>query len=144
MGRICMGREEFKEEVKEIIGYKSGLILDDTDILKFLGESSSRLWNSENLSITLRSEEYEEIVYSVLNGVGYSKKLNPYLSMFNLRNKYKCNEEIMGILCDMLQLRNDWYKKEVERCIKSGDKKTNHVFCTPVRLLRLEALYHIR
>ena len=128
MGRICMGREEFKEEVKEIIGYKSGLILDDTDILKFLGESSSRLWNSENLSITLRSEEYEEIVYSALNGVGYSKKLNPYLSMFNLRNKYKCNEEIMGILCDMLQLRNDWYKKEVERCIKSGDKKINPVF----------------
>ena len=128
MGRICMGREEFKEEVKEIIGYKSGLILDDTDILKFLGERSSRLWNSENLSITLRSEEYEEIVYSVLNGVGYSKKLNPYLSMFNLRNKYKCNEEIMGILCDMLQLRNDWYKKEVERCIKSGDKKINPVF----------------
>ena len=128
MGRICMGREEFKEEVKEIIGYKSGPILDDTDILKFLGESSSRLWNSENLSITLRSEEYEEIVYSVLNGVGYSKKLNPYLSMFNLRNKYKCNEEIMGILCDMLQLRNDWYKKEVERCIKSGDKKINPVF----------------
>ena len=34
----------------------------------------------------------------------------------------------MGILCDMLQLRNDWYKKEVERCIKSGDKKINPVF----------------
>ena len=128
MGRICMGREEFKEAVKEIIGYKSGLILDDTDILKFLGESSSRLWNSENLSITLRSEEYEEIVYSALNGVGYSKKLNPYLNMFSLRNKYKGNEEIMGILGDILQLRNDWYKKEAERCIKSGDKKINPVF----------------
>ena len=128
MGRICMGREEFKEEVTEIIGYKSGLILDDTDILKFLGESSSRLWNSENLSITLRSEEYEEIVYSALNVVVYSKKLNPYLNMFSLRNKYKGNEEIMGILGDILQLRNDWYKKEAERCIKSGDKKINPVF----------------
>ncbi|CEQ19406.1 restriction endonuclease [Paraclostridium sordellii] len=127
MARICMEKEEFKEEVKEIIGYKAGLILDDEDILKFLGANSSRLWNSKSSSITFRAEEYEEIVYSVLNGVGYSKNSNPYLNMFSMINRYKSNEEIMNILDGVLELRINWYQQELERCKQSGDKKINPI-----------------
>ena len=127
MANISMDRDEFKEEVKEVIGYKTGLNIQDEEIIKFLDDESIKLWSRTSGSIRFRPEDYEHIIHSILLRVGYTERESPYISSRNIMMKYYNDEEKFNILEQVLLLRNKWWKMEIDRCLKTGDKDLNPI-----------------
>ncbi|MGL6186362.1 MAG: restriction endonuclease [Clostridium chrysemydis] len=127
MANVSMDREEFKEEVKEIVGYKTGLNIQDEEIMKFLDDDSIKLWSGTSGAIRFRPEEYENIVHSILLNVGYTERDSPYISSRNVIMKYYDDEKRFNILQQVFLLRNKWWKRELDRCINNGEKGLNPI-----------------
>lgn len=125
MASIYMAREEFKDEVKEVIGYKSGLNIEDKEIIKFLDSYSIRLWQGDSTGIRFRPEEYENIIYSVLSGVGYTNIKKSSFPGFEVLHKYRDDKKVNNILHEVFLLRNAWWKLELDRCMRTGSKSLN-------------------
>lgn len=122
MANITLKREEFKDQVKEVIGYKSGLILQDKDIEKFLDDYDIKLWVGEEKIIRFRPEDYERIVNSVLFGLGYKDKLNTNINPIGMLKKYSYDKRIESVVKKILLFRIEWLNEEVKRCIESNKK----------------------
>lgn len=114
MANITLKRIELVEEVSEVVGYKSGLCLEYDRMTKYVVNTYSKLWlgESENY-IRFRPEEYEDIVYAILYGIGYINEPDPSPFALKLVHKYKNDPQKFKILEGVLQLRNKWLEEQL-------------------------------
>jgi len=112
MGSVWLPRIELITSASEIVGYKAGLCLNQSEMAKFIPESCLSYWDGPSeATLRIRSEEFEDLVQSILYGVGYISDPHPDPLGISLIHKYKNDEDKFRILEDVMRLRNEWMKK---------------------------------
>jgi restriction system protein len=112
MGGIWLPRNELITSTSEIVGYKAGLCLNQSEMARFIPESCLSYWNGPSeATLRIRSEEFEDLVQSVLYGVGYTSNPQPDPYGISLIHKYKNDKRKFKILEDVMGLRNEWMGK---------------------------------
>ncbi len=77
MGRISFGARDLPDILTETAGYKAGLALSLEALLDHVSGSEyvDIVRQSEELPITLRAEEFEEIFYLLMHRIGFTETL---------------------------------------------------------------------
>lgn len=76
MGAIWFRKNDFADHLHEIIGYKSGIAASVEEMCDVLGGSGfdDKIVKSEQYGLRIRSEEYDELYYSLLHCIGVRDK----------------------------------------------------------------------
>lgn len=114
MANVTLKRIELVEEVNEVVGYKSGLCLEYNEMARYVVHNLLKLWQGDMEDyIRFRPEEYEGIVFAILHGIGSISEPDPSPHAFKLIHKYKNDPKKFSILEGVLQLRNEWFTKQL-------------------------------
>jgi restriction system protein len=71
MGRIVNSRAQFNASFSEIVGYKAGLALNETQLAELVDEGFHEIiLGDPDEAVMIRSEEAEELISQLLYGVG--------------------------------------------------------------------------
>jgi restriction system protein len=86
MGRIVNSRAHFNASLSEIVGYKAGLALNESQLAELVDEEfHDTILGDPDEGITIRAEDAEEIVCQLLYGVGRTAirhRVNPGMEVF--------------------------------------------------------------
>ena len=135
MGGITFSTRSFYEQTSELVGIKSGLLLDDHLICKILKEDfdNAFLSKSENYIIRLRSEEIENMIRYIRCRIG---NLPNRIDHFAIMKKYGSIQQVYRIYMDYsfttLDLLREGKEVTLEniKSIISKDKTLNTEFIT--------------
>jgi restriction system protein len=125
---INISTSDFYESLVEFLGYKSGLVVDRSDVIMMLKEDEqlSEFGVLEEGSwIRIRSEVYEEITEYLLYRVGRLEQRSnapPGVAMFH---KYKKNPKMLAIVQDV----GEEFVRHLESTL--ADPKTTSIDPTP-------------
>ena len=109
MGTIKCTRDEVFETLSECVGYKSGLILSNEQIVLHLGEWTSLLEGDRNEIIRIRSEEYEEMTMQILYKIGSisnPRLLPPPIALYH---EHKDDAKLLDIAMQVVGLLTEMY-----------------------------------
>src|SRR4051812_28810537 len=104
MGAIHFSVLEFHESLTEIVGYKSGLVLDRSDILRLLREDdqTAEFANfDDGGGLRIRSEVYEDVIEYLLFRVGRLEQRRNSLPGLAIFHKYKRHHKLRKIAEDV-------------------------------------------
>lgn len=123
MANISMKRNEVLSLISEKAGYKSGISINYNCMIKYFDQRDKEIFGGDKESfIRFRPEEYEQAFFNVLYGVGYLRVEKPSPHAFEFLHKYKNDAEKFETFQNILQMRNEWMKEEVDRNIANGGK----------------------
>lgn len=139
MGGITFGARVLPDRLTEIAGYKAGLALSLEALLDHV--SGSRyvdvVRQSEEHSVRLRSEEYEEVCYNLLHKIGYTESVfDGDLTGTYRFHKYKKLGKLDEYANIMKGINEEW-RAEIIRATEAGEKSLN-----PERLIIRAAKEH--
>jgi restriction system protein len=124
MGSLNFSKGTFADHLHEIIGYKAGIATSIEQMCDLLPESghADKIINSETYGIRIRSEEYEDLYYSLLHKVGVTER--PYQGMYEIfslsRELAKAeNEKFSENIFNIYQTQ---VNKQIEISTKQGKK----------------------
>lgn len=117
MGAILFAQHEFANHLHEVIGYKSGVAISITHMCDLLGSRfSDQIISSEKHGIRIRSEEYEELYYTLLHKIGVTN--TPHGGMFAFCDVIMHLEEKYGT--DLAKAIHDIYRKHMQEGMKKA------------------------
>jgi restriction system protein len=92
MGAIWFDQGQLANNLHEILGYKAGIAVSITELCDLLSGSqfSDTIQQSEEGVVRLRSEDYEELYFSVLHKVGHTQvKHNGIVDLFTVSREIR-------------------------------------------------------
>lgn len=124
MGAIWFDKGSLADHLHEIVGYKAGVAASIEHMCDLLSESrwADEIRSSEERMIRLRSEDYENLYYSLLHKVGVTDK--PYegiFEIFKLTRKLK-EREGEQFATDILDIYYTHIETEMEIALKEEKK----------------------
>ena len=126
MGSIVFLTGEFTNVIGETIGFKSGMVLsreEFADLLAGEGDWSDLFMQPDNKWLRLRSDEFEELYYTILYKLGNTdlrEPVSPY--GVDLYHKYKKNPTSKKAYRGVSEIFNRVIKEEIEKELKKGTK----------------------
>jgi hypothetical protein len=75
MGAIWFRRAGLVGTLNEMVGYKSGISLNTEQMADIAVQHADELVGEQDDAIRVRSEEFEELLATLLHGVGTSRQL---------------------------------------------------------------------
>jgi restriction system protein len=107
MGSIISTRIEMISEISEIIGYKAGIALTRSQILEHLPDYSEYLNGPDEETLLIRSEEYQEMIGTLLHHLGNIPSPEPLFPTIALYHKYRNDKDKYKLMENTLQLFQD-------------------------------------
>lgn len=124
MGAIWFRKNDFADHLHEIIGYKSGVATSIEEMCDLLSGSGfdDKILQSEQYGLRIRSEEYDELYYSLLHRIGVTDK--PIHGMFEFFKKLQEIEQENGLEFSqsILEIYNRHMGKETTKAFQEGRK----------------------
>ncbi|MGP5063390.1 restriction endonuclease [Psychrobacter celer] len=124
MGAIWFRKNDFADHLHEIIGYKSGIAASVEEMCDLLSGSGfdDKILNSEQYGLRIRSEEYDELYYSLLHCIGVTDK--PTNAMFECFKKLQEIEQKSGLEFSQSihEIYNRHIKEEIAKALQEGKK----------------------
>ena len=106
MGRVWVARGELVGTTGEIVGFKAGLALTRDELGEQMSAEYQSLWQGDDEEVvTVRAEEYEELIAEVLHGVGNIPSPRPVPPTIALFHKYKHEPDTIKVL---LEVAHGW------------------------------------
>lgn len=130
MGGMWFNPEILADSLSETVGYKSGLALSLDDMCDLLSDTDypDVLVDSESSVIRIRSEEYEDLFYSLLHCVGVTEKKHDYYAFLAKEfRKYRGTKKAK-IYYEVIKIMNDYLILSTNEVVKSG---SNNIDPTP-------------
>lgn len=133
MGRASLGKMELINELSEVAGYKTGLVITYRKMKSFItSKDLLRIYESNrSTAIGIRPEEYEEIYYDILRGAGYIPRgafnPSPYYGVIIMR-KYGNQPEKFMLAQNVYELFIEWLHDELSICREYGSKMSPENF----------------
>jgi restriction system protein len=124
MGSIILGPQRLADSLGETTGYKVGLALSVDDMCDLLTDSgySDTIQLSESQGIVIRSEEYEDLFYTLLHRIGFTEeKYDGDDIGVKLYHKYK-GTDLEEVHLDVLRIFNEEWQKAIEMTLAKGSK----------------------
>ncbi len=124
MGRIWTKRIETITTLSEIVGYKAGLALNREEVLQHLPDHEELLAGDDEAIVTLRAEDFEDMVSMLLYQVGNIPTSRPLFPGLRLFHKYKddvIKSAIVGYVIDLFTKRASRYIEQAEKSKTSLD-----------------------
>ena len=108
---------DFYDSLIEIVGFKCGVALARRDLKRLLRKVGAEDHASYRTTqgVRIRSESYEELVYSLLRAFG---RLEPGFSRFpsiDLYHEYKNDKKLYRIYRGVMSMWDEWIEVELER-----------------------------
>ncbi len=121
MGAIYISVQDFFEDLADIVGMKSGLVLDRTEIVRLLKEHehfAEFAELKENAGLRIRSEVYEAIVEYLLFRVGRIERPRNAFPGVELFHKYKRDPKKL----EMVHAIGDEFTRYLDSTLASSAK----------------------
>lgn len=122
MGAIWFDEGSLADHLHEIVGYKAGVaasIEHLCDLLTGTGHPDTIL-ESEQGMIRLRSEDYEDLYFSILHKIGFTDRpFNPTVALFDFSNKLR-DLGGEGFAQEILELYTSEHGRAVSDAIAKG------------------------
>jgi restriction system protein len=119
VGAIWFRRAELLGSVSEVVGYKSGLALTREEIAEHLPDAGELWQGPDEEKLRVRSEEFEELITSLLYAVGNIKTPRVIFPTIALHHKFKRDREKREMVPQILDLFIEIFK--IEQAGLSGD-----------------------
>ena len=105
MGTIRFRRASLLGSVSEIVGYKSGLTLTRDDLLSHVEDDDRYLFEgSDEDELSLRSEEFEELIAGLLYAVGNIHSAHVLHPVVAIMKRFKRDREARELVSQVLDL----------------------------------------
>lgn len=127
MGAIHLSTTEFFDELSEVLGYKCGLVLDESDLRRLLADDEMYAEYAElkeNEGLRIRSEVFAAIFEYLLYRLGRLDEINadPMGEMFRRYRKVKKKREQAFAISEKF---NAWVEEEIERVKRENERSIN-------------------
>ena len=123
MGSIVFGPKVLPDNLTEIAGYKAGLAMSIEEICDHLTGTSfpDAIRKGEASGVRLRSEEYEDLYYSLLHRIGYTRELyqGPSIEQARLFHRFKASAAELDFYMQVSSTMNHLMRVGVQ----NGDPK---------------------
>lgn len=120
MGSVHLSREALIESLAEIVGFKSGMVLTDSELLELLRASGffeKILAPDGPGGGRIRSEEYEDAVVLLLYKLGRTPSPNNHFFLAEMFHKYKGDPATLDLYMAMGKLYNASMKQAMREAI---------------------------
>jgi restriction system protein len=120
MARFWLSKGVLVNELFEVTGFKAGVCIEFDDMLRFVEDLDYCKILKSNLNnlITIRAEEYEDMYYSILQGVGHIPKdiYDPRAAPgIVLCHKYRSDKEKLELALKVYEIVNKWFFSEYRK-----------------------------
>ena len=122
MGAFWISRGQTISTLSEMVGYKTGLALNRSQILRHLSRQDSPFGGRDSDGLRLRSEEFEDLLSRLLYAVGSVSSpisMPPGIAMMH---RYKHDPELLQLSGDVASLFLELWPAIMDEAVRAGKK----------------------